>query len=127
MQMLDSIRKTMLVFPKSYINYNNELILIPKFNVYICLDNIISDEDFYVELCEYFSRECSSALRGSSKPTLYRYYNNNTRNFNKICNTSFSTKDMDTIYAKLGNGINHQMAVDFVKSGFDLSVLGESQ
>lgn len=68
MQMLDSIRKTMLVFPKSYINYNNELILIPKFNVYICLDNIISDEDFYVELCEYFSRECSSALRSSSKP-----------------------------------------------------------
>lgn len=30
MQMLDSIRKTMLVFPKSYINYNNELILIPN-------------------------------------------------------------------------------------------------
>ena len=106
MQMLDSIRKTMLVFPKSYINYNNELILIPKFNVYICLDNIISDEDFYVELCEYFSRGCSSALRSSSKRTLYRYYNNNTRDFNKICSTSFSTTHMDTIYAKLGNGIN---------------------
>ena len=38
MKMLDSVRQAMQALPDSFINYNNELILIPRFNVYMGLD-----------------------------------------------------------------------------------------
>lgn len=34
MRQLKIVRKAMLLFEDSFINHNNELILIPKFNVY---------------------------------------------------------------------------------------------
>lgn len=35
MKLLESIKLAMQVFPNSFINRNNEVVLIPKFNVYI--------------------------------------------------------------------------------------------
>ena len=32
---------------------------------------------------------------------------------------------MEQIYTKLGNGIKHELAKKFVKSGFDLSVIAD--
>ena len=123
MKMLDSVRQAMQVLPDSFINYNNELILIPRFNVYMGLDNVKTDEDFKVKLCESFSRDCSYALRYKRAKNLREYYQVNTDVFNKICKTNFSISDMEIIYTELGNGINHELAKRFVKSGFDLSTL----
>lgn len=52
MKLLESIKLAMQVFPNSFINRNNEVILIPKFNVYIQLDDVKTNEDFKVKLCE---------------------------------------------------------------------------
>ena len=65
MKLLESIKLAMQVFPNSFINRNNEVILIPKFNVYIQLDDVKTNEDFKVKLCEWLSRDCSCALRYS--------------------------------------------------------------
>jgi hypothetical protein len=107
----------------SFINHNNEIILIPKFNVYTLLDDVETDDDFKVKLCEWFSRDCCCALRYSQNKRLKRYYQENTEAFNFICETNFTVEQMNYIYTYLGNGIRHTVAEMFVKSGFDLSVL----
>ena len=50
--MLESVQKALKYLEGSFINHNNEIILIPKFNVYTLLDDVETDEDFYVKLCK---------------------------------------------------------------------------
>ena len=121
--MLESVSKAMEFLHGSFINNKNELILIPKFNVYTILDDVETDEDFYVKLCEWFSRDCCCALRYSQRKRLERYYQDNTTVFNTICGTNFTVEQMKFIYTYLGNAIKHELAHQFVKSGFDLSVI----
>lgn len=123
MKMLESVQKALKWLNGSFINHNNEIILIPKFNVYTLLDDVNTDEDFKVKLCEYFSRDCCCALRYSQNKRLERYWKENTEAFNYICGTDFSVAQMEYIYTYLGNGIKHDLAKKFVKSGFDLSVI----
>lgn len=123
MKMLESVQKTLKVLKGSYINHNNEIILIPKFNVYTLLDDVETDEDFKVKLVEWFSRDCCCALRYSQRKRLEDYWQKNTDAFNLICGTAFTVEDMYEIYTYLGNGVKHTLAQEFVKSGFDLSLL----
>lgn len=110
----------MQVFPNSFINRNNEIILIPKFNVYIQLDDVKTNEDFKVKLCEWLSRDCSCVLRYSRDKRLIRYWQDNTNAFNKICGTNFTMEQMSYIYTYLGNGVKHNLTKQFVRNGFDL-------
>ena len=121
--MLESVQKALRRLHDSFINHNNEIILIPKFNVYTLLDDVETDDDFKVKLCEWFSRDCCCALRYSQNKRLERYYQENTDAFNFICGTNFTVEQMEYIYTYLGNGIKHELARKFVKGGFDLSVI----
>lgn len=123
MKILDSVRLAMQIFPNCIINHNNEIILIPKFNVYVLLDDVETDEDFKVKLCEWLSRECCCALRYSQQKRLERYWRDNTNAFNQICGTNFTVEQMDYIYTYLGNGVKHELTKQFVRSGLDLSVI----
>ena len=123
MIMLESVQKALKHLNGSFINHNNEIILIPKFNVYTFLDDVETDDDFKVKMCEWFSRDCCCALRYSQNKRLERYYQENTDAFNFICGTNFTVEQMEYIYTYLGNGIKHELAKQFVKSGFDLSVI----
>lgn len=123
MRMLESVQKALKHLHGSFINHKNEIILIPKFNVYTVLDDVETDADFYVKLCEWFSRDCCCVLRYSQNKRLYRYYRENTDAFNFICGTNFTVEQMEYIYTYLGNGIKHELAQQFVKSGFDLTVI----
>ena len=123
MRVLESVQKALKHLNGSFINHNNEIILIPKFNVYTLLDDVNTDDDFKVKLCEWFSRDCCCALRYSYKKRLDRYYQENTDAFNFICGTNFTVEQMEYIYTYLGNGIKHELAKKFVKGGFDLSII----
>lgn len=126
MKQLDIISKAMRAFDGSFINHNNELIMIPKFNVYTILDDVETENDFKVKLCEWFSRECCCALRYSSSKRLNDYWHKNTDIFNQLCGTKFTVSDMARVYSYLGNGCNRPKCIKFVESGFDLSVLQEA-
>ena len=123
MKMLKSVQKALKHLNGSFINHNNEIILIPKFNVYTLLDDVETDDDFKVKMCEWFSRDCCCALRYSYKKRLDRYYQENTDAFNFICGTNFTVEQMEYIYTYLGNGIKHELAKKFVKGDFDLSII----
>ncbi len=127
MKMLESVQKALKILKGSYINHNNEIILIPKFNVYTLLDDVETDEDFKVKLVEWFSRDCCCALRYSQRKRLEDYWQKNTDAFNLLCETNFTISDMYEIYTYLGNGIKHSLAQEFVKSGFDLSIINSGR
>lgn len=122
MKMLESVQTAMRCFKGSFINHNNEIILIPRFNVYTLLDDVNTDEDFKVKLCEWFSRDCCCALRYRHIKRQEEYWQKNTDLFNQVCGTTFTVEQMEYIYSYLGNGIKHELAQQFVCSGFDLSV-----
>ncbi len=122
---IELVTKALRLFEGSFINANNELILNNEFNIYIMLNDVNSDFDFMVKLCEWFSRDCSCALRYKSQSRLLEYYDDNIKKFNELCETNFTLGEMDMIYCRLGGGIQHQLAKQFVKSGFDLSLLEE--
>ena len=124
MKMLGSVQDTLKIFKGSFINANNEIIIIPKFNIYTLLDDVETDDDFKVKLCEWLSRDCCCALRYAYDKLNHMYWQENTDKFNLICGTDFGVDEMYTIYTILGNGIKHELAKEFVKSGFDLSIIG---
>lgn len=125
MQMLPIVAKAMRLLPGSFINHNNELIMIPKFNVYTCLGDVETENDFKVKMCECFSRDCSYSLTYKMPKLHKEYYANNLAIFNKICGSSLTLEDIGEVYTRLGNCINRPLARKFVESGFDMNVLKE--
>lgn len=123
MKMPDYIKRAMDAFPGSFINHNNELILVPKFNVYFSLNDVNSEEDMQCKFCEWVSRDCCCALRYKQFKRLNEYYETMTGRFNAVCGTGFSVDEMRLIYSKLGNSVNHDLTVKFIRNGFCLPML----
>lgn len=102
---------------KMFINLSNELILVPKLNAYLCLNHIKSEFDFKCRLIEYLSFYLArNHWDDYYSPKLVKF-------FNYILEVNFTKKDYDLIYQRLGNGINHALAVKFVSSNYDLKLL----
>lgn len=121
------LRKTMATFSSSFINNNMnnnfELILIPKLNVSFMLENIKSDVEFKCKILEWVSRPALKACPYKRDRLNIKYRQDILNNINKVLDTYFSEKDIDLIYTKLGNGINRDLAIKFVLSGYDLKLL----
>ncbi len=126
MKIPDYIKRSMDAFPGSFINDNNEMILVPRFNVYFTLNDIECEEDMLCKFCEWVSRDCCKSMRYKSKNHLYGYYLNMTEKFNKACGSHLCQEDMWIVYDKLGNCVNHKLTQEFVRNGFDLRVLEKS-
>lgn len=63
--MNDYVFEVMKQFPGSFINYNNELILIPKTNLYVGLYNVNTPTDLKFKLLEWCSRDCTFEATGN--------------------------------------------------------------
>lgn len=110
------INKLMSLNLGTFINNINELILIPKINLYFKLDDVKNELDFKCKLLEWCSR---SACKGVST-----YWQKKTRNMiNYMLNENFGEKEFDLIYSELGNCINHQLTIRFIESGYEMSEL----
>ena len=106
-------------FPKAYVTMNFELILVPRTNTYINLNHCSTPDEFKAEVIEGVSR---FAFKAFTKPLRKEHLDG----INKLLDTKFTPEDMEYIYTNLGNGINHELCMKFVKSGYDLKVIEES-
>lgn len=121
--MNEYIRKAMNLLPDSFINSNNELILYPKTNLYICLDNVKNEFDFKCKILEWCSRDSYKSLPFDSERKNNSYHKEIRSFINDYLGTNFDEDDMDIIYTYLGNCVDHELTIEFVKSNYDLSVL----
>ena len=111
-------RKIRAAFPAAFVNMYNELILIPKANTYIMLNQVRDERDFKAAVLE----DCfQNAFKGCSR----KLQDEHLDGINKLLDTKFTKADMELIYTYLGNGIQHDLCLRFVASGYDLEVLRE--
>lgn len=105
--------------PKCFINGSNELIVVPSWNIYFGLNNVKTSLDLKCKVVEWLSRP---SCKGVSN-----YWQKRVRSiFNEYLGTDFNRKEMERIYAYLGNALKPRETVKFVLSEFDLDMLPES-
>lgn len=110
------INHALHLFPKSFINNANEIILIPKYNHFFQLENVNSVLVFKCKLLEWLSRPISKSLpKKLAKSYLY--------SFNELLNSNFSMEDMEKIYTHLGNCCNRPLTIKFIESNYSMDLL----
>lgn len=114
--LISIINHALHIFPKSFINNNNEIILEPRNNVYFRLDDVKTELDFKCKMFAWVSRPIAKSLNKYWSPKVLK-------NFNTLLGTSFTKADMYTIYDRLGNDVNRQLTVRFINSNYDLKLL----
>lgn len=120
--MTNYVFEVMKRFPGSFINDDNELILIPKTNLYVRLEDVNTPTELKYKLLEWCSRDCSCALRYSQEWRNRRYQDDVLTRINKCLGTNFTREEMELVYDVLGNGCNHKLAKRFVSSGYDMKL-----
>lgn len=117
------VRNLMNVFEESFINRLNELILIPKTNLYICLDDVHNETELKYKIIEFCSRDASKAMPYKTERRNKKYQSKVREKINIYLNANFTADDMDLIYTKLGNRVNHELTIIFVNNNYDLNIL----
>lgn len=110
------INHALHVFPKSFINHNNEIILEPRNNVYFRLEDIKTELEFKCKMFAWVSRPIAKGLNKYWFPRVLR-------SFNELLGTNFTKDEMYKIYDRLGNDVNRKLTVLFIESNYDLSLL----
>ena len=110
------INQTLQVFPKSFISHSNEIILEPRNNIFFRLDDVKTELDFKCKMFAWVSRPIAKGLNKYWWPKVLN-------SFNYAMNTTFLKGDMEKIYDRLGNDVNRKLTIQFIESGYDLSLL----
>ncbi len=121
--LMGEIQETMKHFKNSYINNNLEVILLPKTNGYFAIKNCRNEVDIKCKIIENISRDCFKTQHYSRLKDNKKMWQENLMALNNALKTDFSQQDIELIYNKLGNGINHKLTKKFVESDFNMEVL----
>ena len=114
------------LFPGSFINEHNELILIPETNLYIQLENCKTKFQLFAKLLELCSKDSCFNLPYMVMKLNELYWEQNRKALNSFFDQNWSHKDMSLIYETLGCHVNPTLTKQFIESGFDLQVLERS-
>lgn len=112
------INKLLSLNLKSFINNENELILIPKTNLYFRLADVQTELDFKCKVLEWCSRDCV-------KDTTLYWQRKTRKMVNYLLGTNFTHNQLNMIYCRLGNCVNHQRTINFINSNYDFEILKE--
>lgn len=125
--MIDEIFNVMKCFPNSYINYNAEVILSDKGNMYFDSKVCYDKKDVVCMLLEWCSRPIAKGIVYSSDKRNREWQEGLLNGLNCYLGTQFSLEDMYYIYQELGNGVNANLTKEFVESNYDLSLIYNKQ
>lgn len=110
-------------FIGSFFNENDEFIAHPYSNTYFIFGNCKNEEEVNCKVLEWFSRPASKGI-----PYSQEWRNKKFRKFmldgiNQYLHTEFSFEEIDLIYQELGNAVRHDKTIEFIRSGYDMTVL----
>ena len=121
--MIDEIFKVMKFFYGSYVNSCGELIISDRGNVYFTATDCNTKEDVICKLLEWCSRPIAKGMPYSTNKRNNEWRNSLLCGYNNYLGTNFTQEDVYWIYDKLGNAVNHELTLEFIHSGFDLSLV----
>lgn len=129
--MTDSIKKTLSqilsAFGYSGINSKLEIILIKETGSYINLNVVYSETDLKRLCLVSVCRDCCKTQRYRYPSINNDFHKRNLEKLNKALGTKFNKGDMEIIYQYFGNGLNQDLAISFVVSGYDMNIFKEVQ
>lgn len=111
-------RRFTTAFPMFYLNHNLEVIVHPRRNSYFRIEDVKNEMDLKAKILEWLSRE---ACKGGTKKTQTYHLDG----INYFLGTAFSQEDMEEIYTYIGNCVNHAKTLQFIESGYDMSIIKE--
>lgn len=116
-------------FPNGIMNRHLEFIADPHPRVGSCfrLDDCETREDVTAKVLEWLSREAYKSQHFNSKRRNREVHAYHLQGINAFCGTSFTEDDIEKIYTYLGNRVNHQKTLEFIRSGYDLAVLWKTE
>lgn len=124
-EVLNELKKLLGLFPKSYINQNLEVILIPKTNTYFRLEGVGSRRDIIAKLLMWCTRTISKERPYKQELRNFQYRYDNTVRLGRYVGKIITTEMVDLIYQKLGNGVRPELTYKFIDSDFDMEVLND--
>ena len=121
----DVLRKLFFAFPNGFINHNLEFIANPhhRVNSYFRLEDCETEEDVAAKVLEWLSREAHKSQHFNSERRNRRVHEYHLEGINAFCGTLFNEDDIAEVYTHLGNRVNHEKTIAFIRSGYDLAVL----
>ncbi len=119
-------RKLARAFPNSFINTNLEFIAHGEANEYFILADCENEFDVKCKVLERLSRGAHKTCPYNSNLKNQRFHNFMLNGINDFLGTDFTEEDIGLIYDRLGNRVNHGLTVEFVNSGYDLSILNRN-
>ncbi|WP_347104372.1 hypothetical protein [Streptococcus anginosus] len=124
-EILNELKKLLGLFPRSYINQNLEVILIPKTNTYFRLEGVGSRRDIIAKLLMWCTRTISKERPYKQELRNFQYRYDNTVRLGRYVGKIITTEMVDLIYQKLGNGVRPELTYKFIDSDFDMEVLND--
>lgn len=119
----EEINRLMKWFEKSFINPNNELILVPSTNLYFGLDNVDSAKTLKCKVIAWCSRDACKSTPYSANWRNAKYQAEIRMRLNGFLKADFSAEEWRDIYTYLGNDIRGDLCEKFVDSGYDINVI----
>lgn len=123
--MVDSIVTKALAkaFPGSFINASLEFIAHKEANEYFRLEDCYSLLDVKCKVLEWLSRGAYKTCPFYCDLKNMKFHNFMLNGINDFLKTDFTEDDIAIIYQCLGNRVNHDLTIEFVNSGYKMSVL----
>ena len=119
--------KLMNCFPNSVINQNVEFIAHIRSNTYFILKDCNNEMDVKCKVLEWLSRPAYKTEPYNSKRSNDQFHKFILNGINQFLKTDFIEDDMELIYTYLGNACNHELTIEFICNGFDLSILDKKE
>lgn len=123
------LNKLFNAFPNGFINHNLEFIADPhrRVNSYFRLDDCETELDVTAKVLEWLSREAYKSQHFDSDRRNKEVHAYHLRGINAFCGIAFTEDDIAEIYTYLGNSVNHQKTLKFIRSGYDMAVLTKKE
>ena len=119
LDVFNEVKEIMRIFPNSFINRHEELILNTKYNIYFRLEDVHSILDLKCKFIAWVSRPASKGTNKYWQPKIRKW-------FNEYLKTNFSHEEiLEYVYTYLGNDVNRKLCEKFVISGYDITLLSD--
>lgn len=123
--LLPEFKRLMACFPGSFINHNGEFIAHKASNTWFDLFKCQDEMEIRCKVIEYISYAASKGQPYRTEKNNQEFRDLMLKGINKYLETAFTSEHMDKIYTYLGGGINRKKTRRFIKSGWDMSILGQ--
>ena len=128
-EMVDMLKQC---FPDSWVNYFNDFIAHRGANRHYgaacCkLGQCETEEDVIAAALEMLTIDCCKSAPFETPEANRNFRRYMFKGMNKLLGKAFTEKQYLGIYTCIGNGINHQLTVEFIRNGYDLKVLRDNR